>query len=50
VRYNVNWLPDAEQELAEIWLSAVDRGIVTRTAHTIELLLRHDPDRQGESR
>ena len=50
MRYTVIWLPGAEQELADIWLAAVDRRIVTRTAHTIDLLLRHDPGMQGESR
>lgn len=50
MRYTVIWLPDAEQELAAIWLAAMDRRVVTQTAHTIDLLLRHDPDTQGESR
>ena len=50
MRYTVIWLPDAEQELAAIWLAAMDRRVVTQTAHTIDLLLRHDPVTQGESR
>jgi plasmid stabilization system protein ParE len=50
VNYTVIWLPDAEQELAAIWLAALDRQVVTRTAHAIDSLLRHDPATQGESR
>jgi hypothetical protein len=30
--YVVEWLPDAEQELAEIWLSASDRVAITHAA------------------
>ena len=50
MKYAVIWLPDAEQELAAIWLAATDRRVVTRTAYTIDSLLRHDPSSQGESR
>jgi plasmid stabilization system protein ParE len=48
--FTVLWTPTAEQELASIWLSAEDRNAVTSAAHTIDTLLRTDPETRGESR
>jgi plasmid stabilization system protein ParE len=48
--YTVDWLPDAEEELAAIWLAASDRGAVTGAAHRIDLRLRDNPEEQCESR
>lgn len=48
--YSVEWLPDAERELARIWLSAADRDAVTKAANWIDGQLRFDPATQGESR
>jgi hypothetical protein len=48
--YSVEWLPDAEDELAAIWLNADDRPAVTFAANTIDRLLQTNPDAQGESR
>jgi hypothetical protein len=48
--FTVLWTPTAEQELASIWLSAEDRNAVTSAAHTIDTLLRVDPETRGESR
>jgi plasmid stabilization system protein ParE len=50
VRYTVLWRPSAEQNLAEIWTKAVDRGAVARAADSIDRLLAQDPVSQGESR
>ena len=48
--YTVLWTPAAEQELAAIWLGAADRNAITSAAHTIDTLLRVDPETRGESR
>jgi plasmid stabilization system protein ParE len=46
----VVWLPDAETELAAIWLSSSERNLVTVAADQIDARLRHDPENVGESR
>lgn len=48
--YSVTWLPAAEQELAELWLTAPDRAAVTEAANTIDELLRKNAAHEGESR
>jgi len=48
--YVVTWLPDAEQELARIWLTAADRAHVTEAADWIDQQLKSDPVDAGESR
>jgi hypothetical protein len=50
MKYTVVWIPDAEQELAAIWMAAPDRNAVTAAAHIIDTLLREDPETRGESR
>jgi hypothetical protein len=50
MKYTVIWVPDAEQELAAIWIAAADRDAVTAAAHQVDQDLRRDPDTQGESR
>jgi hypothetical protein len=50
MRYTVTWLPDAEEELADLWLRASDRSAVTRAAHGLERRLRIDPLDTGEAR
>ena len=50
MNYSVIWLPDAEQELAGLWLDSRDRDVVTRAADAIDRLLARDADIQGESR
>ena len=50
MRYTVIWVPDAEQELAAIWMAAGDRDAVTAAAHRIDQILRRYPDQKGESR
>ncbi len=48
--YTVVWLPAAERELAALWVDPATRPGVTQAANQIDLLLRNDPDRLGESR
>lgn len=50
MNYNVDWSPDAERELADVWLNSPDRGAVTKAAAVIDQLLERDPENQGESR
>jgi hypothetical protein len=50
MRYTVAWSPDAERDLAEIWLAAGDRAEVTAAGDKIDAALRADAHLQGESR
>ncbi len=50
MKWTVLWVPDAEQELVEIWLASADRNRVTAAANEIDGRLRIDPENQGESR
>jgi len=50
VTFTVVWVDSAAGELAEIWLSAVDRPLVTAAARGIDQQLRAQPDAVGESR
>ena len=50
MRYTVLWSPDAENDLAAIWLDASDRSAVTAAGNQIDALLRQDAHLQGESR
>jgi hypothetical protein len=48
--YTVVWTPDAEAELAAVWMAATDRTAVTAAAHLLEQDLRRSPLTAGESR
>ncbi len=48
--YQVFWVPEAEEELAAIWLDAADRNSIATAAHVIDTTLRLDPEAAGESR
>jgi hypothetical protein len=48
MRFTVTWHPSAEQELAEIWLQASDRGDVTQAANLIDQALASEPLAHGE--
>ncbi len=50
MRYTVLWSPDAENDLAAIWLDANDRTAVTAAGNQIDALLHQDAHLQGESR
>jgi hypothetical protein len=48
MNYTVDWDPDAEIELARIWLQAPDPGAVTRAQAEIDRLLGRNPDGHGQ--
>jgi hypothetical protein len=48
MRFTVTWHPSAEQELANIWLPAIDRAAISQAANAIDRLLASDPLSQGE--
>jgi hypothetical protein len=48
--FSVIWLPEAEDELARIWLDASDRAAVATAANTLDHQLEQDPSDVGESR
>jgi hypothetical protein len=50
MNYQVLWVPEAEQELATIWLDAEDRASIATAAHVIDTILRRNPETAGESR
>jgi len=50
MRYDVLWVPAAEQGLAAIWMDSHRRDAVTQSAREIDELLRDDPEDVGESR
>jgi hypothetical protein len=50
MRYTVRYLPDAEQELAALWMDSNKRDAVTRAAHQIDQQLQQAPQECGESR
>jgi hypothetical protein len=50
MKYTVVWKPAAEQQLAQLWISAPDRAEVTAAANAIDAVLSQDPLAQGEAR
>ena len=48
--WKVFWLPNAEQELADVWLQATDRSSVSNAALAKDYSLSVDPENLGESR
>lgn len=48
--YTVRYLPDAEQELAALWMDSNKRDPVTKAAHRIDQQLQRAPEQLGESR
>jgi hypothetical protein len=50
MNYRVDWAEEAEQQLAAVWTSAVDRTAVTVAAQRIEQRLGLNPLLQGEAR
>ncbi|MBX9679541.1 MAG: hypothetical protein K2X38_12315 [Gemmataceae bacterium] len=50
MKFTVVWLPDAEEELAAIWVASIDRNAVTSATNRAERLLRTDAATLGESR
>jgi hypothetical protein len=50
MNFTVVWKRAAQDELAQIWVDAADRGAVTAASHLIEQQLGRDPMNLGESR
>jgi hypothetical protein len=50
MNYTVLWTPDAEQELAALWLDASNRAEVTRASHALDQRLAANGPDEGESR
>ena len=50
MNWTVIWRPSAEQQLAQLWVSAADRNAVTAAANQIDAELQHDPLSAGEAR
>ena len=48
--FTVVWKPDAEDDLADRWLTTVDRSAVADAANHLEQTLATDPLAAGESR
>ena len=47
-RFTVTWHPSAIDELAQIWLSAIDRNAVTNAVSAIDAILRNEPQKKGD--
>jgi hypothetical protein len=47
-RYTVVHLPTVDRELAQLWLSAMDRDAVTRASDAIDEELRVDAELKGQ--
>jgi hypothetical protein len=50
MNYRVEWTPQALQWLADAWLNAQDRAVVSSASNAIDTALQLDPLSQGESR
>jgi hypothetical protein len=50
MKFTVTWVPDAEAELAELWMASPDRDSVRVAADRIDSQLRYNPQSAGESR
>ena len=48
--YQVAWNQDAEADLAQLWMDAADRSLISDTAHRLARALAADPLAVGESR
>jgi hypothetical protein len=49
VKYQVDWVPQALQTLAGIWVRATDRNAVTAASHAIDQTLADDADAVGRA-
>ncbi len=48
MKYTVSWLPQAQDELADLWVQATDRQAVTGAADRIDRALARDADTKGQ--
>ncbi len=45
--YDVDWIPSATNELADLWRTALDRQAVTEASDRVDRLLAADPRNAG---
>ena len=50
MKYTVVWTVEAEEELAAIWVDAVDRSVIAKAAESLDRELVQYPAAVGESR
>ena len=50
MKYTVAWTVEAEEDLAAIWVDAVDRNVIARAAESLDRELAQNPAAVGESR
>ncbi len=50
MKYTVVWTVEAEEELADIWVDAVDRDVIAQAAESLDRELAQNPAAVGESR
>jgi hypothetical protein len=50
MKWTVVWKPDAETDLASLWVNAPDRAELTAASNRLDAWLRRDPLNTGESR
>jgi hypothetical protein len=48
MKYDVDWVPSAQDKLADLWTQAADRQAITDAANEADRLLAHDPESKGE--
>jgi hypothetical protein len=48
MRYTVVWKPEADDELADLWLKSLNQRAFTGAANAIDPALRNDPAIKGE--
>jgi hypothetical protein len=49
MKFTVIWRPEAEEELAQLWVDASDRNAIARAAISFDAALRRAPLDVGES-
>jgi hypothetical protein len=50
VKFTVIWTPNAERDLAELWLDSAERNPITSASSQIDKLLARDPASRGKLR
>ncbi len=50
MNFTVSWSEEAESRLAQAWLSATDRHVISEVANRIDSMLQRDAQDIGESR
>ena len=49
MNFQVDWMPQAVTQLADLWLAATDRNAVTAAAHVVDQTLAVDADAVGRA-